>query len=162
MNKNEVKYSVSKFFGAYAKIYTLSTTDGNIFYVGCTIQDLSTRFYAHLQEAKENSKYTNQRKGEKIRQADFKVTATIVDLIWVTGECSRSALSRARVREREWISKYRDLGYELTNGRARVNVSAPKCSAPYIGQALTSEQNSNKAFRRKINIRESSSDEIGQ
>lgn len=125
----------STFFGAYAKIYSLSDEKGNVFYVGCTGHQMSKRLQSHISEAKSNHNYTNQRKNNFIRSLDYKVVATVLDMVWVTGRKCTDALGPARDIEKEWIDKYTSLGYDLCNAKKRTNKIHIK-EPEHIGQVF--------------------------
>lgn len=96
-----------------AKIYTLSDYKGNVFYVGCTIQKLQYRLYAHLYCAKNGTH--NKAKAALIKSLDYKIIIKEVDRVEVTGKNGWSMKFDARVLEREWVKKYIDMGHKLTN-----------------------------------------------
>lgn len=103
-----------KFVGVFGKIYTLSDENGNVFYVGCTLYPLESRLKSHLSQARVNGS-VNKRKNELIKSLDFKVIATIVEMKWITGTAIKNMRHKILPLEREWISKYRNLGYQLVN-----------------------------------------------
>lgn len=106
-------YPYSDFFGAWAKIYTLSDSEGNVFYVGCTTQSLSGRLARHISNSK--NKYTNSRKAQHIRSLNYNVKMNVVDMKWVTYSKSYYLASFARSLEKKWIQHFSDLGCGLTN-----------------------------------------------
>lgn len=103
------------FHGAYAKIYTLSDTSGNVFYVGCTIQDLIIRLRMHLSNARASNGTTNRKKDRIIRELNYKVVINMVDSIWVTGDNKKLLHHKGRFLESEWILKFHTIGHRLTN-----------------------------------------------
>jgi len=107
----ELDGSGCKFFGAFAKIYTLSSSDGEIFYVGCTIKSLETRLRAHLSSAKKG----DDARRLKIRELNFNISIKAVDILWVTSRNAYQALAKAFPLERKWIQKLSDLGHPLVN-----------------------------------------------
>lgn len=135
---SEQEYPYCDFVGAYAKIYTLSDENGNIFYVGCTTMRLETRLAQHISSAKNNHKYSNKRKNEIIRRLEFKIIATIVDMKWVTGRSGKSIKYLASDLEKEWINKYLELGYELVNGRLPIIKKEVAIQPEFVGKTLAS------------------------
>lgn len=113
MEQQELKGQYCTLVATYAKIYTLSDSLGNVFYVGCTIHNIRQRVSQHLSEAKAG-KLLNK-KNLKIRSLDFKIVATIIDMKYVTGNKMKNMRRHTSTWEREWILKYRALGYDLTN-----------------------------------------------
>jgi hypothetical protein len=104
-----------KFFGAFGKVYSLSDENGNVFYVGCTVNSLATRLAGHISEAKSTNAGVNFPKNKIIRSLDFKISGTIVAMHWVTGSDVRSAMNQLKKFEQEWILKFRSLGYPICN-----------------------------------------------
>lgn len=104
------------FFGGFAKVYVLSDENGNVFYVGCCLRDLSQRLKSHLVEAKgTNSTATNHKKNAIIRSLDYHVLITEIDRMWVTSIKPSWALIKSRDLEYAWINHYRSMGYEMCN-----------------------------------------------
>lgn len=125
----------SNFFGAYAKVYTLSDKDGDVFYVGCTVHELEKRVAAHISEARSGK--GNKRKAARIVQADLEVYATIVEIKWVTERSAVDALMKMASIEKKWISKYMDLGYNLCNKEAhRGKNSKRQPLEEYVGMTI--------------------------
>ena len=122
----------STFFGAFAKIYTLSDENGIVFYVGCTVRELGERLKSHLSEANSNRPYANKIKNEKIRSLDFQVVITEVDRMWVTGIKPQWAISKATDLEHEWIWHFRGLGYKLAN-----RIPRPKDQSEILEEVVT-------------------------
>lgn len=139
--------SYCSFYGAYAKIYTLADSDGNVFYVGCTT-DLERRISGHLVEAKCDGKMTNHRKNEIIRSLNYQVVVKIVDMLWVTGSKQYRLVHRAKTLEKTWIRKFIDLGYDLCNRRIGL-VSSPKTEKQYVGQTFHTERINESEIRIK-------------
>lgn len=137
----------SDFFGAYAKIYTISDVNGNVFYVGCTTNSIEARLAGHISEARNTNTYnklysSKSPKSVRIRELDFKIVITIVHMQWVTSFASMSALKKMARTEKEWIKKYMDLGYSLCNREAIVKVKKEKILlSEFIGQSLTTDGN---------------------
>lgn len=111
----ELNGQYSTFVGAFAKIYILSDSSGNVFYVGCTTQRIEQRVKQHIAEAKYCYPNTNKKKGKIIRDCGYNVIATIVHLFWVTANKTKNLRYCTKHIEKDWIEKYRLLGYELTN-----------------------------------------------
>lgn len=138
------KYPYCDFYGAWAKIYTLADHSGNVFYVGATTSTVANRVAQHISECRlvNHSKYAspNKRKVEHIRSLDFKVTATIVDMIWVTAHRKKDLIHKRLVKdlEKSWIEKYFELGYSLVNGRPAIAKPVP--SPEYIGKIYTTNE----------------------
>ena len=104
----------SEFYGFYGTIYTLSTKDGNVFYVGCTIRSIEERFADHIIEAKENCR-GNVRKNTVIRDANFDIVITPTETKWATGIYSGIGMSELRKIERKWLYHFEDSGHKLCN-----------------------------------------------
>lgn len=100
---------------AYVRIYTLSDKDGNVFYVGYTTQNIEKRLGAHLAEAKYGPVSGNKRKNAHIAKLNFQVAATIVDMVLFSGSSWDHIAKKGRKLEKEWIIKYKALGYDLLN-----------------------------------------------
>jgi hypothetical protein len=130
-----------EFYGAYAKIYTLSDESGNVFYVGVTTMRLETRLANHISVAKNNKSYGNKRKDAHIRKLNYRITATIVDMIWVTAGVKKDLVHKADNLEKEWIDKYLALGYKLFNGREITPKKVIQLEPEFIGKTfnVTSE-----------------------
>lgn len=109
------KGSFCMFYGAFAKIYTLSDEYGNVFYVGCATQDLAIRLKLHLTNARACNGTTNRKKDRLIRALEYKVVIKEVDSIWVTGSDRKYLHHKARHLESDWILKFHLMGYKLTN-----------------------------------------------
>jgi hypothetical protein len=135
MTKEKV-YPFSRFCGAYSKIYTLSDKNGNVFYVGCTVRNAEIRFKQHINEAKAG--YLKSRKLKRIQELNYEVVMTIVDMFWITGYDHMDLVHRSQRKELEWINKYRELGYELTNGRIKKFTKEKQESKNHIGQTFQS------------------------
>lgn len=100
-----------------ARVYMLSDFEGNVFYIGCTIQPLSVRLKMHLQEAKTNRVFTNKDKNKKIKELDFKVLVTELEKVEVSGYKGYQMNGRARDVEMKWLIHYHNTGSLLTNKR---------------------------------------------
>jgi hypothetical protein len=141
------------FYGAYAKIYTLSDFSGNVFYVGCTVNPIDLRLQSHLNGARSlnpnTSKYSsNSSKSIKIREMEFNVAITIVDMKWVTSEFDGAdAIKKAFELEKEWIKKYIDLGYSLCNREARSR-KEKEAIPEFVGQTLISNSQCNISIKK--------------
>jgi hypothetical protein len=103
------------FYGAYGKIYSLSDINGNVFYIGCTVLPLEKRLSQHVSEAKANRKGTNQTKNKIISDSGFEITATILEIKYVTARKAITAQKSLCNVEKQWIEKYIALGYDLCN-----------------------------------------------
>lgn len=141
MGNNEKAYlldgSYCSFYGAYAKIYTLSDAGGNVFYVGCTVRELEDRLTAHLTEARVDSKKANPAKNKLIRSLDYNVVIKVVDMQWVTALRPGIATHKAKDLEDSWIKKFMDLGYELCNRHIKKQMVGKKnFSQPFVGQTF--------------------------
>lgn len=123
------------FFGAFAKIYTLSDESGKAFYVGCTV-NLEARLATHLSEARANKKSSNQRKNEVIRSLNYNIVVKIIDMEWVTGRKGITAIHKARGLEKEWIDRFIDLGYDLTNRNRGLKFLKHHVKKEFIGQTF--------------------------
>jgi hypothetical protein len=152
------EYQSCNFFGAYAKIYTLSDDLGNVFYVGCTVKRLEVRLAQHISNAKLNKKYGNKRKDEHIRSLNYKITATIVDMLWVTAQREKDLKHKADNLERKWIQKYASLGYDLCNGRYLVTSKNAIQEPEYIGKAINVTSGSDNVDKPKFILRTSETD----
>lgn len=104
-------------FIGYARIYTLSDINDNVFYVGCTTQDLQKRLACHLAEAKANTPKSNSLKNLFIMALDFRVTIRIVEEKFVTGFKAYSAVTKAKDLELKWVRKFISRGATLCNNR---------------------------------------------
>jgi len=112
----EVVGASCKFIGVYGKIYTLADEQGNVFYIGSTTFPLEHRLAGHISEAKCSKLRGNKRKIAHIRSLGFKVVATVIDMKWISGtDSKRFKYGEIKELEMKWISKYRQLGYELLN-----------------------------------------------
>lgn len=125
-----------QFIGKHVKIYALADEIGNVFYIGCTFSRLEQRLAQHLSEAKNDRKYVNRRKTAIIRKLNFNITATIIDMAWITGESKSCLKYRARTVEKTWIDKYRALGYELCNGRLPFAKKPIQVHPEFIGKTI--------------------------
>lgn len=128
------EYEYNNFYGSYAKVYTLSDNNGNVFYVGCTVLDMVTRFRGHLSEAKNCTSAYNV-KSSHIRSLNYKVIATIVEIKWVTGTCATHAQKKLLKDENKWIKTYINLGYKLLNREAKDKVVF-KTTEEFLGQTF--------------------------
>lgn len=144
------EYPYCEFYGAYAKIYTLSDESGNVFYVGSTVKRLEIRLAQHISNAKCNKKYGNKRKDELIRNLDYKITATIVDMLWVTAQREKDLKHMADKLERQWIQKYASLGYDLCNGRFVITKKNSDSEPEFIGKSIKVDSASNDTEHPKI------------
>lgn len=113
------RLNFSRFYGAFANIYTLSDEQGNVFYVGMTTQEASARLQNHLVEARSDNG-NNKKKNEIIRSLNYKIIATVHYSFWITGSTQRMALIRGEAIEKQWILKY------INNGCALCNVKSTK------------------------------------
>lgn len=142
-----------KFFGAFAKIYTLSDKDGNVFYVGCTTKSITLRLAQHISEAKCNKSYANSKKNAAIRDIDYCVVAQIVDMRWVTGNKSNMLTKGARDLEKNWILKFHGMGYDLCNRFIlRGVVKKPKSINETVGQIFESRNSGNSVVVIKESV----------
>lgn len=137
------------FYGAYGKVYSLSDRNGNVFYVGCTVMPMEKRLLQHISEAKANRKHSNRAKNKIISDSNFEITATILDIKYVTGRYARNAQRQLCNTEKSWIEKYVSLGYDLCNRdhkrrKERTNVKE------HIGQSF-------RISKDKITIEETES-----
>jgi hypothetical protein len=130
------EFPYCEFFGAYAKIYTLSDENDNVFYVGSTVKRLETRLAQHISNAKRNKKYGNKRKDDIIRKLNYKIMATIVDMLWVTAQREKDLKHKADSLERKWIQKYASLGYDLCNSRFLINHKDSHTDSEFIGKSI--------------------------
>jgi hypothetical protein len=99
----------------FAKVYTLSDLNGDVFYVGITTGTLERRLTAHLCDARIGK--GNAKKNERIILCQFKPKISQVDIMYVTGYNSSMAMNKARFLEYEWICRFRDQGMDLANSR---------------------------------------------
>ncbi len=106
-------YKSSSFFGTYGIVYSLSDKNGNVFYVGCTIQPLQKRVTAHINEAANCENI--DKKSCIIRANDGKVSAAVLERKWVTGINGKAAQLRLLNIENYWVKKVESLGYVLCN-----------------------------------------------
>lgn len=134
-----------KFFGAYAKVYTMSDDKGNVFYVGCTVKSVENRTAQHISEARTGAAYSNKKKNEIIKSLNFKIVVKIVDMLWVTGSKAQKTMSQTNELENMWIIKFHNLGYELCN-RRRIKNAFPKIkpNPEFIGQTFITKANKKK------------------
>jgi hypothetical protein len=128
------EYPNSILLTACVRIYTLSDKSGNIFYVGATSQQIEARLKQHLDTAR---LYGSTAKSLKIREINFQVIATIVDMVYVAGPWSMTPVSKAAPIEQTWIEHYRSLGYVLTNAPARNKYPAP--TKDFINKKISHE-----------------------
>lgn len=116
------------------KIYTLSGRDKRVFYVGCTILEVEERLKQHITEAKYYEGFTKMpQRSRVIRENEFDITASIVDIIQITAESGKEAKQKAEVFEIEWIRKFQDEGIVLANKR---NVTRKNKRPQYIGKII--------------------------
>lgn len=141
-----------EFYGAYAKIYTLADENGNVFYVGVTTMRLETRLANHISVAKNNKSFGNKRKDAHIRKLNYKIVATIVDMVWVTSGVKKDLVHHADKLEKEWIEKYRALGYSLFNGRQVTPKKIIELEPEFVGKTLTVKSETNNPDQPKIRI----------
>lgn len=135
-----VKGQCCSFFGAFAKVYTLSDKSGNVFYVGCTTNRVELRIASHISEAR-TDKGANKKKNEKIRLLKYEVVVRIVDIKWVTGEKRGAAFSKMRGLEKQWTMKFHRLGYDLCNLDIQRHVIVkPKENPEFIGQTFITKK----------------------
>lgn len=100
------------------KIYTLSGSDKVVFYVGCTIVEIEERLRQHITEAKYYEGFTKMpQRSRVIRENNFEIFATIVDVISISAMDSKEAKHKAEHFETEWIRKFQDKGVVLANKR---------------------------------------------
>lgn len=102
---------------ACAKIYTLADENGNVFYVGSTIQPIRVRFDQHLLQAR-NTGYNPTEKCKAIVALDFNIVITVVDIRHLSEPTYKELNRKILDLEKEWIIKYLELGYKLTNRTA--------------------------------------------
>jgi hypothetical protein len=140
------------FFGTYTKIYTLSDENGNVFYVGSTTTRLEIRLANHITVAKKNKSSGNKRKDAHIRKLNYKITATIVDMIWVTADRKKDLTHKADKIEKQWIDKYLSLGYALLNGRQVVPKKVIDPEPEYIGKTINVSSDAISPDKPKIRI----------
>lgn len=139
--KEYVEGAYCDFFGGYAKIYTLSGVNGDVFYVGCTF-DLTNRLATHLGNAKGNHKGSNKKKNEIIRSLNFEVVVKVVDMKWVTGSRANRIIHKAFPLEKKWIQKFLELGYDLCNGRPMLKRRGP-VKKEFVGQTFQTKSQLN-------------------
>jgi hypothetical protein len=140
------------FFGAYTKIYTLADENGNVFYVGSTTMRLEARLANHISVAKNNKSYGNKRKDAIIRKLNYKITATIVDMIWVTADRKEDLTHKADDIEKQWIDKYLSLGYKLVNGRQITPKKIIQLEPEFIGKTINVSSDNLSPDKPKIKI----------
>lgn len=133
----------SAFVGVNAKIYTLSDSFGNIFYIGCTINSVVSRLSQHISAAKRNRKYSNPIKNKKITDLDFNIVATVAHVQWITGSTELEVRDKIRALEQEWILKYQNSGCTLLNGQCIKQRKLPVIEKELVGQSY-------KASRERI------------
>ena len=104
----------SNLYAAFAKIYGLCDIDGNVFYVGCTTIDPFIRLSGHLCEASGKGIWRNK-KIDKIKSLNHKVSIKILEIIWITGPRYQEAIKAAHQLETQWMKKLIDEGADLTN-----------------------------------------------
>lgn len=114
-------------------IYTLSDTTGNVFYVGCTTQNIETRLSGHISEAKKGF-YRFGPKGKMIRGLNFNVVATVVHIEKINKVSPVKVREDAKLIEAGWIAKYISLGFELVNKEGRVKAATEREN--YIGKTV--------------------------
>lgn len=138
-NKTKDGYEYSPLYCGFAKIYTLSDKNGNVFYVGCTTKPVAFRLSAHIAEARKWKISSNKIKGQKIAGLNFEIIATVVDVKWFT-YCYPKIHTWNKVKdwEKGWIKKYMDLGYNLCNREARKKV-ATAYAPEFVGQTFTTK-----------------------
>lgn len=138
----------TKDFEGYAKVYTLSDENGNIFYVGCTVQPIEKRLVMHLSEAR-SSRAGNMRKHEIIRSLNYSVVITVLDMKWVTAKKPSWAHAQTKTWEHEWVLKIHALGYDLCNRVVNKKSFRSKKEAKpeFVGQAFVSKPISDKVIQ---------------
>ena len=136
-----------KFFGAFAKIYTLSDESGNVFYVGCTTHNVLSRLAQHISEAR-SDKTGNRSKNDRIRSLNYKIVIQIVDMKWYTSNAFKHLCPMAKGLEKEWILKFHYMGYQLCNKAVlRKLFDKPKpIKKEYIGQSFVSSCSKDNGF----------------
>lgn len=144
------EFPYCNFFGTYAKIYTLSDESGDVFYVGSTTKRLEIRLAQHISNAKQNKKYGNKRKDELIRKLNYKIIATIVDMLWVTAQREKDLKHMADKLERQWIQKYASLGYDLCNGRFMVTRKNAFTDPEFIGKSIAVDSSCENVDKPRI------------
>lgn len=157
MTEEYAEGTYCKFFGAFAKIYTLSDESGKVFYVGYTV-NIESRLSTHISEARANKKSSNQMKNEIIRSLNYNIVVKIVDMLWVTGRKGKAAIHNARGLEKEWIEKFFDLGYDLTKCRRGIKILKKHSQKEFIGQTFRSKSISGS----KIEISEVPRENVSQ
>lgn len=133
------QYDHSSFVCGYAKIYTLADKNGNVFYVGATIQDLEMRLRMHIWETKNISSQYLSEKQLMIKELNYEVVATIVDKIYVTGTHFVNAIVKARHKEIEWINKFRSMGHKITNIQRRTKYKTENKKVEDVGFSVCSK-----------------------
>lgn len=111
-------YPFSFCYCRYAKIYTLTDFFGNVFYVGCTTQDLKTRLSCHIARFTNPKKWSNQKKINKIIELDFKVNINLIEQKFLSDQKPIYIQHKMRERELYWIKYYMNLGFDLCNREA--------------------------------------------
>ena len=124
-------------FCGYGKIYTLADKVGNVFYVGCTTQNIEVRVGAHISEARVRSRGGKMnRKCARIIELNYEIYATIVDMQYVA-YYKQSATDKLYPLEKKWIEKYISLGYNLCNKEALIRERKVKEAIPeFVGQTV--------------------------
>lgn len=106
-------------FEGFAKVYTLSDENGNVFYVGCTTRDIKLRLACHITEAKMNT-VGNAIKNAFIRSLDYKVLVTLIEEKFVTGGKAYDAVHRAKDLEYKWMLEFINRGCVLCNNSKEI------------------------------------------
>lgn len=110
---------------AVGKIYTLSDRDGNVFYVGCTILSIEYRLQCHISQAmsKKLRLQVNTKKIQRIRDLNFDIVATIVEIVKIDGSKVPSPKKYLKPFELKWIKKYLNDGCDLCNTAQDMGIS---------------------------------------
>lgn len=116
------------------KIYALANSEGEVFYVGATVQHMVNRVGCHISEAK-NLGRNPKRKDQIIHDLNFQITATILETKEVQGRNGFVATRKLRDLELKWIRQYMDLGYDLCNMKGGRKKKLFK-TKEYVGQVF--------------------------
>ena len=90
------------------KIYVLKEPDGTIRYVGYTSKSLDIRFYEHLKDGRSNKFY---HKANWIRKLLNENSLPLIELLE-----DKLTIKDAKLKEINYIKKFKELGFNLTNG----------------------------------------------
>jgi hypothetical protein len=106
-------------------VYTLSDSNGNVFYVGKTSLPIHIRLQAHISETrcalakcKKRSHYNLTLKCQKIVELDFNIQCEVIDVVRIECKTLYEARKKFCKIERKHMKALPDKGCKLTNKEA--------------------------------------------